>query len=103
MGQVKYIPQNQRDELWGLTVCSVGYQSVGPGEEYPPQGHNQEYMFSPATGRTLPEYQLLYIVDHLINLASLPYVEVLYNYPYGTFADLRIKRIPPHARIHVFY
>ena len=63
MGQVKYIPQNQRDELWGLTVCSVGYQSVGPGEEYPPQGHNQEYMFSPATGRTLPEYQLLYIVD----------------------------------------
>ena len=63
MGQVKYIPQNQRDELWGLTVCSVGYQSVGPGEEYPPQGHNQEYMFSPATGRTLPEYQLLYITD----------------------------------------
>ncbi len=63
MGNMKYIPQNQRDELWGLTVCSVGYQRVQPGEEYPPQGHNREYMFDPAAGRTLAEYQLLYITD----------------------------------------
>ena len=63
MEPIKYIPQNQRDELWGLTVCSVGYQKVMPGEEYPPRKHNPEYMFNPSNGRILPEYQLLYIID----------------------------------------
>lgn len=63
MEPIKYIPQNQRDELWGLTVCSVGYQKVMPGEEYPPRKHNPEYMFNPSNGRILPEYQLLYITD----------------------------------------
>lgn len=63
MEPIKYIPQNQWDELWGLTVCSIGYQSVSPGEEYPPRKHNKEYMFNPSNGRVLSEYQLLYIVD----------------------------------------
>lgn len=63
MEPIKYIPQNQRDELWGLTVCSIGYQKVLPYEEYPPQKHNQEYMFNPANGRVLTEYQLLYIIE----------------------------------------
>lgn len=62
MEPIKYIPQNQRDELWGLTVCSIGYQNVAPGEDYPPRKHNKEYMFNPANGRVLSEYQLLYIV-----------------------------------------
>lgn len=63
MEPIKYIPQNQRDELWGLTVCSIGYQNVSPNEEYPPHKHNQEYMFNPANGRVLTEYQLLYITE----------------------------------------
>lgn len=63
MEPIKYIAQNERDEQWGLTVCSVGYQKVGADEEYPPQKHNQEYLFNPANGRVLPEYQLLYIVE----------------------------------------
>ena len=63
MEPIKYIAQNERDEQWGLTVCSVGYQKVKAGEEYPPQKHNQEYLFRPENGRILSEYQLLYIVE----------------------------------------
>ena len=63
MEPIKYIAQNERDEQWGLTICSVGYQKTGIGEVYPPQNHNQEYLFKPENGRILSEYQLLYIVD----------------------------------------
>ena len=63
MKPIQYIAENHRDTLWGLTVCSVGYQKVFPGENYPPCGHNNEYLFSPTKGRILQEYQLLYIVS----------------------------------------
>ena len=63
MEPIKYIAQNRRDWDWGLTVCSVGHQRISPGEDYPPRKHNQEYMFDPAQGRILSEYQLLYIID----------------------------------------
>lgn len=63
METIKYIAQNERDEQWGLTVCSVGYQKVDVNEPYPPQKHNQEYLFKPENGRILSEYQLLYIVE----------------------------------------
>lgn len=61
MEPIKYITENERDYLWGLVVCSVGYQSVKPGEPYPPNYHNREHMFNPNRGRVLQEYQLLYI------------------------------------------
>lgn len=63
MEPIKYIAENDRDALWGLSVCSVGYQKVSPGESYPPSGHNKEYLFNPAKGRILREYQLLYIIS----------------------------------------
>lgn len=62
MEPIKYIAENHWDILWGLTVCSVGYQKVNPGDPYPPSGHNKEYLFNPEKGRTLREYQLLYII-----------------------------------------
>lgn len=61
MEPIKYIPENSRDTQWGLTVCSVGYQHVRPGQDYPPRNHNKEYIFDPQKGRMLHEYQLLYI------------------------------------------
>lgn len=61
MEPIKYIAENDRDQLWGLTVCSVGCQFVQPGESYPPRKHNPEYLFNPAVGRVIQEYQLLYI------------------------------------------
>lgn len=61
MQSVKYIIENERDYLWGLVVCTVGYQRILPGEAYPPQHHNQEHLFNVQRGRVLQEYQLLYI------------------------------------------
>lgn len=61
MEPIKYITENERDLLWGLVVCSVGFQSIKPGENYPPRNHNQEHLFNPDKGRVLQEYQLLYI------------------------------------------
>lgn len=63
MPPIQYITENARDLQWGLSVCSVGSQRVGPGEPYPPRYHAQNYLFSPQTGRVLQEYQLLYIVS----------------------------------------
>ncbi|MGM9769015.1 MAG: AraC family transcriptional regulator [Candidatus Cryptobacteroides sp.] len=60
---ISYIPENKQDKKWGLTVCSLGFQKVCPGEAYPPEKHNPEYMFNPKTGRILSEYQLLYITE----------------------------------------
>ena len=63
MPPIQYITESERDLQWGLSVCSVGFQRVGPGESYPPRYHAQNYLFSPRTGRVLQEYQLLYIVS----------------------------------------
>lgn len=61
MEPIKYITETERDQEWGLVVCSVGHQSIKPGENYPPRKHNQEHLFNIERGRVLQEYQLLYI------------------------------------------
>lgn len=60
---IKYIAQNSRDQQWGLTVCSVGYQNILPNEDYPPKTHENEYIFTPGKGRVIDEYQMLYIAE----------------------------------------
>jgi AraC-like DNA-binding protein len=60
---IKYITENNRDEQWGLTVCSVGCQNILPNESYPPKNHENEYIFTPDKGRVIDEYQMLYIVE----------------------------------------
>lgn len=59
----KYLVANDHDRLWGLTVSTVGYEEIGPGEEYPTKGHADGYSFDVKRGRVLDEYQLQYIVD----------------------------------------
>lgn len=56
----KYLLANERDALWGLTVSTVGYEEIQPGEPYPTKGHADGYYFDLKQGRTLNEYQLLY-------------------------------------------
>lgn len=58
---VKYLVSNQKDEEWGTTVNSVGYQHIDPGQEYPPRNHPSGYFFKTQKGRLLNEYQLIYI------------------------------------------
>lgn len=60
---IKYLISNERDLQWGLTVNSVGYQHIEPGDTYPPQNHPTRYLFRTEMGRILDEYQLLYITQ----------------------------------------
>ena len=59
----KYMLANERDALWGLTVSTVGYEEIEPGDSYPTRGHADGYYFDLAKGRELNEYQLLYLTE----------------------------------------
>lgn len=59
----KYMLASERDQLWGLTVTTIGYEEIGPNDEYPTRGHADGYYFDLTKGRTLSEYQLLYITE----------------------------------------
>ncbi|MCH5309075.1 MAG: helix-turn-helix domain-containing protein [Prevotella sp.] len=60
MQRSKYMIANERDALWGLTVTTVGYELIAPGDPYPTKGHADGYYFHVDKGRILSEYQLLY-------------------------------------------
>ena len=57
----KYLTINQSDQIWGLSINSVGKQIIAENEVYPPQIHPTRYLFNTQNGRVLNEYQLLYI------------------------------------------
>ncbi len=59
----KYVLANDRDMQWGLTVSTVGYEEIAPGDLYPTRGHADGYYFHVEEGRELNEYQLLYITE----------------------------------------
>lgn len=63
MKPIKYIVENERDLLWGLSVCSAGFEGIAPGSPYPTREHASGYYFSPQRGRVLQEYQLVYIPE----------------------------------------
>ena len=59
----KYLLASERDELWGLTITTVGYEEILPGDPYPTHGHADGYYFDIEKGRELNEYQMLYIIE----------------------------------------
>lgn len=63
MKPFKYIVENEKDALWGLSICTVGYEVFHPGDKYPSKEHKSGYYFDPGKGRTLQEYQLCYISE----------------------------------------
>ena len=63
MKSIKYIVENERDVLWGLSISTVGHEEIAKGEMYPTKKHHASYYFSPLKGRILDEYQLIYITD----------------------------------------
>lgn len=58
---IKYLVASERDQLWGLSVSTVGFQQIRPHAYYPQKNHPSKYMFSLEKGRVLDEYALLYI------------------------------------------
>lgn len=60
---VNYPITSEEDELWGLTITTVGRQNISEQESYPPEKHPAGYYFNVDKGRILNEYQLLYITN----------------------------------------
>jgi len=42
---LNYLITSEEDELWGLTVTTVGHQKISQTESYPPSKHPSEYYF----------------------------------------------------------
>lgn len=59
--QLQYLRINPNDEDWGIVVTTIGYQFISPKSQYPLSRHPDQYNFKPQNGRTLNEYQLVYI------------------------------------------
>lgn len=78
MKSVKYIVENPRDALWGLSITTVGYECYEAGDPYPSKEHNSGYYFDPDKGRTIQEYQLCYITEGegTFKSASCPLCEI---------------------------
>lgn len=59
-----YLPVEPRDLRWGLHVTGAGRSVIRPNTPYPPPRlHPQFYDFQWERGRTLPEYQLVWITS----------------------------------------
>ena len=56
-----YLPVSPRDEQWGIVCTTAGHQHIPPGTPYPVSEHPEHYLFYKGSGRTLDEYQLVYI------------------------------------------
>ena len=58
-----YLPEPLTEEgrLTGLYVLDSGYTLIPSGMPYPPTTHDKDYDFDTTSGRTLSEYQIVYI------------------------------------------
>lgn len=57
----KYLLVNERDKKFGLTVDSVGFQTISPNTVYPPAKHPKSHFFKPDDGRILSSNHIIYI------------------------------------------
>ena len=57
----RYLPILDAQRLWGLYLTDCGYTQIDPGQPYPPLGHPDTYAANWKNGRTLDEYQVIYI------------------------------------------
>ncbi|MBN1909731.1 MAG: AraC family transcriptional regulator [Pirellulales bacterium] len=57
----RYIPVRPRDVHWGLYVTGAGCSRIAPHVKYPAARHPELYDFTWEHGRTLPEFQIVYI------------------------------------------
>lgn len=63
MNSVNYIIENEQDRLWGITVTTAGHEIINPNGQYPTLQHSGQYYYNPDKGRTLQEYQLVFITE----------------------------------------
>ena len=59
-----YLPYSEEDEKMGMLCTTAGSVTVRPGTIYPPQKNDHPAIFrSVVEGRTLPEFQMIYITE----------------------------------------
>jgi AraC-like DNA-binding protein len=68
----RYIPVRPRDVQWGLYVTGAGCTTIAPHSPYPPARHPELYDFTWQRGRTLPEFQVVYITTGVGEFESAP-------------------------------
>jgi AraC-like DNA-binding protein len=59
--EIFYPAIHEKDEEWGMTVTTSGFQLISPYASYPPKGHPQSHSYNYLNGRILDEFQLIYI------------------------------------------
>lgn len=59
----RYFPHREVPNSYSVNVIGAGKSIVRPGESYPPSTHPSLYNFNWNRGRTLPEFQILLILD----------------------------------------
>jgi AraC-like DNA-binding protein len=61
----RYLPVNAEALRWEIHCNDAGYSQVPPGASYPlsPEDHPKDYASTVATGRILPEFQVVYITS----------------------------------------
>ena len=59
--QFSYLIKTEIDKNYGVTVNTVGFQSVNSNVSYPAKEHPQSYYFDTKKGRTINEYQFVYL------------------------------------------
>ena len=61
--QHKYFPVNAAQKEWGLYATCVGHSRSEPGAAFPSREHPDEYYFNWRIGRTLHEWQIIFIEE----------------------------------------
>jgi AraC-like DNA-binding protein len=56
-----YLPVDDSVMRWGLYLTGAGTAIIPPDTDYPPEGHPGVYDFLWDSGRTLPEFQIIFI------------------------------------------
>lgn len=59
---IKYLPTNNDENTWGMSISGIGFQSIDPQNTYPLKGHPIGYTFNPERGRIIEEFALVYII-----------------------------------------
>ncbi len=57
----RYFPVSPRDRRWGIFVSTIGVSHIAPNAPYPPVDHPSAYRLDWDHGRTLQEFQVVYI------------------------------------------
>ena len=58
-----YLPVSEEMHAWECFITTVGRGVYGPGENYPHRGHPSVYNFDWKSGRILPEYMIVLVVE----------------------------------------